>query len=320
MRIERHGLRALYLASLSLVACTALRLPGSPRESGNWSAGTAAHEVPVAGMSRSFLLHVPANAPRTMIGLRAKFPLVIALHGSNGTSEDIRRASRFDSIAEARRFLVAYPQGSKGVLGLAPSDWNVGTCCGAAHQENLDDVGFILGVIARVSEHVSVDPGRIYVAGFSDGGRMAYHLACQAAGRIAAIGVVAGSLLDAQCSPDRPMPVIAFHGTADTQVAYDEMALTRVSRDVPAWGRNLTPSIRFWSAHDGCRDAVARGISAHVVRTVIAPCDGSDLALYTIDGGVHGWPGEAGGGGAAPRMSEIDASDLMIRFFLDHSR
>ena len=321
MRIRSTSTLLLCAAGLSLAACAALRLPGSPHESGDWSVGTGAHALTVAGLSRSFLLHIPANAPRTIIGRRAAFPLVIVLHGSSGTADDIRRSSRLDSLADARRFLVAYPQGYKGALGLFPSDWNVGTCCGAAHQEKIDDVAFILAVIDRVSEQLPADPQRVYVAGFSDGGRMAHHLACQVADRIAAIGVVSGSLLDAQCTAARPMPVIAFHGTADAQVAYDEMALTSLSGDVPPWARSLPPSIRFWSMRDGCRGAVARGVTTHVARTVVAPCDGADLTLYTIDGGVHGWPGEAaGGGGSVPPMSEINASDLMIRFFLSHSR
>src|SRR5437773_1561304 len=88
------------------------------------------------------------------------------------------------------------------VFGVSESgDWNAGTCCGAAARENVDDVGFLKAVIDRVSKQLPVDQKRIYIAGFSDGGRMAYHAACQLSSTIAAIGVVSGSLLDDHCSP-----------------------------------------------------------------------------------------------------------------------
>ena len=89
-------------------------------------------------------------------------------------------------------------------------------------RDSVDDVGFILGVVDRIATKLPVNPNRVYVAGFSAGARMAYHVACRAAPRIAAIAVLSGSIRDDRCHAARSVPLIAFHGTADNKVAYNE--------------------------------------------------------------------------------------------------
>jgi polyhydroxybutyrate depolymerase len=299
-RRERVIARTCCIAvALSLVACAGVRVPGRSRESGNWASGTAVHQVDVRGLARPC-------------------PVVILLHGSSGSAYDIQEASRMDSIADVRGFLVAYPSGSKGRLGLFRSDWNAGACCGAAARDQVDDVEFVRRLIAELRQRLSVDARRIYVGGFSDGGRMTYRIACELAPMVAAIAVVSGSLELPNCAPSRPVPVIAFHGTADPEVPYTDSALTRPITPVGAWAAGFPPVTQFWAAQNGCRGAATRTVSAHVHAAIFTGC-GADLALYTIDGGVHGWPGEPhGGAGAVPPMSEINASDLMVRFFLRH--
>src|SRR5205814_1785627 len=100
----------------------------------------------------------------------------------------------------------AYPDGSDGGFGLYPTDWNAGTCCGAPFREGVDDLAFISAIISQVEGRLSVDHARVFIAGFSDGGRMAYHVACQLGSKIAAIAVVSGSLTDNQCFPDVGVP------------------------------------------------------------------------------------------------------------------
>ena len=89
-------------------------------------------------------------------------------------------------------------------------------------------------VIDRVSKQLPVDQKRIYIAGFSDGGRMAYHAACQLSSTIAAIGVVSGSLLDDHCEPTKSVAVLAVHGTDDDEVPYDDDARTDPPKPVPS--------------------------------------------------------------------------------------
>jgi polyhydroxybutyrate depolymerase len=219
-----------------------------------------------------------------------------------------------DSLSEASRFLVAYPNGTTGG-GLFPSDWNAGTCCGAAARENVDDVGFISALVSHVSKNLPVDARRVYVAGFSNGGRMAYHAACRLAPMIAAIGVVSGSLKDDQCTPARAVAVIAIHGTSDDQVPYADSALTRPPLVVTGLAASLPSSVQFWVATDGCNTGFVSRASAHVVRTSFRPaCAGAEVVFYAIEGGVHAWPGDPGGSGSQPPMSELAASTVLAQF------
>jgi polyhydroxybutyrate depolymerase len=309
------------LAALLLLSCAQLPLVGHPRESGEWTAGTAPHEVSVAGDARGYLLHIPSQHPRSRLGITQPYPVVIVLHGSSGNAESARHASQMDSLSDARDFLVAYPNGTKGRLALYRSDWNAGECCGAAQKETMDDVGFMRAIIEQLGEKLPIDRRRVYVAGFSDGGRLAYRIACEMGPVVAAIAVVSGSLELEKCAPARPMPIVAFHGTSDEEVAYDDSSLTAPIRPVPPWAAALPPTFRFWAVQNGCGRMESRRQSPHVTRALITRCRGGvDMALYTIDGGVHGWPGEpAGGAGAEPAMAEVHASDVMVRFFFRHA-
>jgi polyhydroxybutyrate depolymerase len=83
-------------------------------------------------------------------------------------------------------------------------------------------VQFIRDLIAEISQLTSIDSEHIYVNGMSNGGAMTGRVACEMADEIAAVGMVAALTLDPpECNPARPIPIIAFHGTADPIVRYE---------------------------------------------------------------------------------------------------
>jgi polyhydroxybutyrate depolymerase len=308
-----RGAAGIALISLA-VACSADSVV-APGESGNWRPGTALHAAVVGGMNRTYLLHVPPHLPRGMGSTPLPYPLVIVLHGSSATGGAVEEASGMDSLADVHGFLVAYPNGSSGDFGLFPPDWNAGTCCGAAARDDIDDLGFLTAAIHLVSQRLPVDSRRIYVAGFSDGGRMAYHAGCHLAPLIAAIGVVSGSLVDDACAPGKPVALFAVHGTDDPEIAYNEPALTTPPGSVPLMADNLPAAVQFWSVLNGCIGGSTQSQSEHVFVTLFTPCAGADVAFYTIQGGTHGWPGGPDDPGAQPPMSELKTSVLMWQFF-----
>lgn len=71
--------------------------------------------------------------------------------------------------------------------------WNAtNSCCDLFHS-GVDDSAYIASIIADVKSTVAVDPKRIFVVGHSNGGFMAYRMACNHAGDIAAIVSLAGA-------------------------------------------------------------------------------------------------------------------------------
>lgn len=312
------GSGAACLALLLLAACSWDGLTGSG-ESGNWKAGTAMHAIVSASRNRTYVVHVPPKR-RFSSSLPVPWPLVIVLHGSSGDATSVEEMSQMDSLADAYRFLVAYPNGTGGGFNLYPSDWNAGTCCGGAYRDNVDDVGFIAGMITSMSTHVPVDQTRIYVAGFSAGARMAYHVGCQLSGTVAAIGVIEGSLVDDACKPASPVPLFAVHGTDDAEVAWGEPTPAPPPGVVPALANTLPPALQFWTALSRCTGGARTAASANVTRTRFTACLKTDIDFYAIAGGTHGWPGGPVDPGAQPPMNELKASVLMWQFFIRHRR
>ena len=306
--------RLALLVTSTVAIGSACHFDGITAADGSFAAGTASHTVVVGDLPRRFILHGPAKRPVTSAGVVRGYSLVIVLHGSSGSAEDMEQTTGLDSISEEGRFLVAYGQGVQGAGGLFPSDWNAGQCCGAAARENIDDIGYVAAIVATVSRELAVDHQRIYVTGFSDGGRMAHHVACRMSATVAAIAVVSGSLEDDDCHPAKSVATLTIHGTDDDQVDYGSPALTPPPSIVP--GTDTMPSaLQFWAATNRCTAYTQTHTAPDVVRTVFSGCTGGDVTGYAIIGGVHAWPSDPGGVGAEPPMSELKASRVIAAFF-----
>ena len=95
------------------------------------------------------------------------------------------------ATASANGMLYADPDGTTDPNG--SMFWNAtNSCCDLFHS-GVDDSAYIASIIADVKSTVAVDPKRIFVVGHSNGGFMAYRMACNHAGDIAAIVSLAGA-------------------------------------------------------------------------------------------------------------------------------
>ncbi|MDX9953986.1 MAG: PHB depolymerase family esterase [Anaerolineae bacterium] len=255
-------------------------------------------ELVSGGQSRTYLLHVPPTYdPATPV------PLVISIHGFAEWPAHQMQVSHWNDLADAESFIVVYPSGLD-----FPKRWRV------------EDVTFIADLITHLEEHYNIDPARIYANGLSNGGGMSYILGCRLAERIAAIGSVAGAYMLPleECQPARPVPMIAFHGTADPVVPYEG--------GPSRWFELPFPVIPDWISQraqlNGCdstpSDLLTQGAITGIQYTA---CDeGADVRFYTIEGGGHTWPG----GEALPEWlvgvttQEINATQAMWEFFERH--
>ncbi|GAB2850226.1 PHB depolymerase family esterase [Actinocorallia aurea] len=268
--MRRFG--ALIAICALLVGCTAPGAPdgGTPTGGGGFGdvpseAGTHRLRIDVEGPGRrEYLVRVPPDAEKGM-------PLVLAVHGGASNAERFEKDSGFDRVADREKVLVAYPD------GFALS-WNAGACCGPAKAAKVDDAGFLRQLIDHLVDVGAADPERVFVAGFSNGGGMAYKLACEGPGRVGGIGVVSASLVIA-CAPDEPVSAMIVHGRKDTSVPYggggrrdfdDDRPFAPVSKAV-AFFRGKAGIARL-SPDKGCRSGDRRGV---VVR--FCPHDGGHV-------------------------------------------
>ena len=261
-----------------------------------------------SGQTRNYVLHVPPGYDRSK-----PVPLVISLHGAGLWGAAQREISRWDAVADREGFIVVYPTGG---TGNGPRIWRA-----VVEGPGLTrDVLFISDLIDKLSADYNIDPARIYANGLSNGGGMSFVLSCRLSNRIAAVGMVAAAQLLpwSSCTDTRPVPMMAFHGTADPATPYTggkTWVAARAFPHVPMWTAN-------WAKRNRCApEPVDSIVAANVTRRSYNGCaDNASVELYTIRGGGHDWPG----GGPLPEWlcgpvsHGIDASSQMWAFFREH--
>lgn len=268
----------------------------------------------VSGVRRSYYVHVPAGDDGT-----TPLPVVVALHGAFSTARKFESESGFSVLADRERFVVVYPQGIG--LGDLFRHWNAGYCCGKARKRNLDDVSFALAAVDDVAKRNPVDRTRLYVAGFSNGGMLAYRIAAEHPEVVAAVAVASATIggVPAENEPEwsvvrpkQPVAVLAIHGRDDTNIPYEG------GRGTQSHGKSsaisVARSIRFWLDADDC-DPEPRVESigdGRVERQAWSGCrNGAQVELYTVNGWGHEWAKEDSLGG-------FDAGATIWRFFERH--
>src|SRR3954454_2214871 len=191
------------------------------------------------GRTRSYRMFAPHASSGTQ---RA---LLIALHPLRGSAAAFERDSGLDRRAEAAGAVVVYPDG----LG---HSWDAGTCCGYAVRHHVDDVRFLVRVVADVSRRLPIDRSRIAVTGFSNGALMSYRLVCERPDLFHVAVAVAGDVVGPRCNPAQPVTVVHVHGGRDALIPLSGVASSALDRDgfPPA-----AASIERLAVADGCTGA-----------------------------------------------------------------
>ncbi len=221
-------------------------------------------------------------------------PVVVLLHGYSATAELIAAEVGLLAEAERRGVVTVLPDGLVDQVG--NQFWNATEACCDFWAQGPDDSTYLAAVIRDVLAEHPVDPERVLVIGHSNGGFMAYRLACDHAELVSAIASLAGAMfLDpAQCAPSRPVDVVQVHGTLDPVIGY---AGGLVLGSAPHPG--ALDSVRMWAASNGCAttdpvvaegpldiDGTVDGAEA-TLATVVGCPPGGTVALVTAEGGGH---------------------------------
>ena len=264
------------------------------------------------GRERDYRLHVPESIGDEPVAL------VVALHGGGGSAEQFAGENGLEDLADEEGFVVVHPEGiSQRVERL--HTWNAGNCCGAAAEEGVDDVAFIRAVVDEVAGALPIDPDQVFAIGHSNGGMLAYRLACEAADVFAAVGLQAGALGIDTCEPVAPVSLIHVHGTADTNVPLEGGVGSGVAGVA---FRPTLESLMAVRAPQGCDEEPVEATDAANpdLSTTTWPCpDGVQVQLALVDGGAHGW---FGGSRASRRDGDVsvDSSLLIWDFLSQHPR
>jgi poly(hydroxyalkanoate) depolymerase family esterase len=303
------------------------------------SAGTQASTLPGKLTSGTYTgasgtlryeLYVPSRyKPGTSV------PLVVALHGCTETADVYRQLSGWDTLAEAKGFLVVFPEQSTNRNYQRCWNWFLQ----ADMRRGSGEPAMVAGLTATIAQSHSVDRHRTYVAGFSAGGAMANVMAATYPDVYGAVGVGSGCEYNGlPCvgyqGPDptqtgrqayaamgahaRVMPAIVFQGDADNIVA-------------PA---NAPLIVREWQVTDDYADDGALNGSIPTTRTgfsygtspggrsyttmTYGDGHGHQLIQYwQVHGMNHAW---SGGSATEPYSDPAGPNETaaMYSFFLSH--
>jgi polyhydroxybutyrate depolymerase len=250
-------------------------------------------------------------------------PVVVDLHGYGEGAEGHARSSGLGTFGAVEGFVTVTPQG-RG----APAAWDA--------SPGSPDLRFLEDVLDQVERSLCVDTDRVFVAGSSNGAMMAVTLACEAPDRIAAVAAIAGVEVVDGCHPDRPVPIVAFHGTHDPTIRYGggldagvaALRLPGSSGTIgdirPRADLSIPGVMAWWARQAGCGTSPSPQQVAADTVLLRFPCPGrAAVELYRIDGGGHTWPGRdiRGTGPTLVRpgpQSPLVANDLIWRFFEAH--
>src|SRR5580698_4653140 len=257
LRRAAEGVRSTLIV-LTVLTTAAIAGPGAT------SAATATPAHPVLapesgsyvftltfdGLQRDYRLHVPPAAASGK-----PLPLVLNLHGATQNAELEEITSDMDPNADMNGYLVAYPDGTRISKVLTPDPvaknaqygWNAGMCCGLPVTKHINDVGFLLKVIADIAAKTPVDLRRVYMTGISNGGMMAYAMAAEASGHVAAISSVSGQVEIPVIHPTRAVPTMEFHSVNDPIAKFDGTPSAN-----PLDRLSVMQGIDQWVKADGC--------------------------------------------------------------------
>jgi poly(3-hydroxybutyrate) depolymerase len=286
------------------------QLQRADRVDGPWQTLTAAKspwtvQSPVPTTFYRVARARPVNlyVPSTYDG-HAAVPLVILLHGGHWSGDLVEDYMRLRPQAESHRFLYCYPTGTLDLMG-SPF-WNAyfedPADAAAFGMTAVDDVGYLQSLIEEVASHFALDRKRVYLIGHSNGGFMAYLMACRSADSIAGIASLAGTsfLVDwRHCQPAEPVNILHINGTADDSLRYWGGALTPPSiwcNSPPFAG--AVQQVQTWAGYNGASnpvtdpaatmdlDLAVPGLDTVVTRYTSSPPGGA-VELWTINGGTH---------------------------------
>jgi polyhydroxybutyrate depolymerase len=270
----------------------------------------------VSGAARDYLLTTPPPHQRPD-------PVVVDFHGFGEGDQTESLTTQFGPLGQHDGFLVVFPDGTG-----TPIAWDTST-----HPGN-PDVHFVAALLDHLEATQCIDESRIYATGLSQGAFMTSTVACVMSERFAAVAPVAGVELSKPCPTSRPVPILAFHGTADPILHFNgglgraalADALHAHAQPFPKLpktrldGPGYPAHVKAWAAKDGCGPTpIDTRLSAHVIHRVYSCPIGAAVEFDIIIGGGHSWPGSAFSAEIAQFVghttTEVSATTAIWSFF-----
>jgi polyhydroxybutyrate depolymerase len=226
-------------------------------------------------------------------------PIILLFYGFGSDPAQFAALTRLPSWGATVGYLVVVPH-TQG----AESEWDL-----SAHGA---DAKFVDKEVASVEATYCVDRSAVFAAGFSAGAAFAIVYSCARESSIAALATVA---VEFQLGCTRPMSILAFHGTEDPLVPYQNGAIGLSLPGVKV--RGTERNMGDWARLDHCRSDPRRSRpGSQVIRQQWVGCvRNTSVVLYKIIGGGHSWPGADPKQALGLTTQQVSATSQVLSFF-----
>ena len=302
LRQEQADLAAAQAAPKGDSVPTAVEKPSDGK--GAPSPEAAAGLVTDSGGEAHYIEHPDRVDPALLLVpldfVAGEAPLIVSLHGFGGDAIDHARYVPLHERVHRDGFALLLPNGQRD--GAGARFWNPTDRCCDGGKSGGDDVAYLTDLVASARQ--VGDFGPLYFFGYSNGGFMAYHMACKGLPGLRAVASLAGTsyVEDAACEGTPPVSVLHIHGAADGVIRFDGDASGADPKGdgAPAFYAGARDMVMRWSQRAGCAwpdqaepdatldlDPHVPGAETQVFRLQSGCAAGITIELWTAVGGGH---------------------------------
>ena len=269
------------------------------------------------GVDRTYKIFRPENLPDNA-------PMLFALHGLGGQSEDMYRIG-FNELAKQHGFLAVFPQSLRKTVILnreqakmagldldefcqsnkSSDDWMKYVCVDGklvstagnvrwndtSTANGEDDVGFLSELAVYLQDRYQLNPEKTFVTGMSNGAYMSYTLICQAGGIFNGAAPVAGlsehSIFN-NCAPQGPKPLLHIHGVDDQLVPITGKRSKGGKKSSVSSAEELVEY--FANLNNYAKKKTMKATQNATLYKYLPDDDGVEVHYYRIENYGHEWP------------------------------
>jgi polyhydroxybutyrate depolymerase len=289
------------------------------------ASGDKEFKIKVGEVERHYIVHVPPQYDK-----KTPVPVVVMLHGGGGTGKAAAFETGWGEKADKEGFLAVFPDAMPPYPDKAvnfrrnPQLWNDGSDRFYEGHNVVDDIAFINAMLDDIERNFTVDAGRVFLSGFSNGGSMCFRAGEALCGRVAAIAPTSSACWSLKPELKRPIPMCYITGTEDPLNLIDGgMPKLKNGSFDPVRAKPKPPvreSINRWIRATGSDPSPISKTDENGVHIETYGQEGGKeiIVFVTIDDMGHTW---AGGRSLLPeaivgkRSDKMKAADFIWTFF-----
>ncbi len=224
-----------------------------------------------------------------------KLALIVSLHGYSSNPRQQRFVLPLNYLSSKKKTIVAVPSGIKDKKG--KRFWSGLNCCDGHADQVPNDVSFLRSVIINLKKEYPIDEDKVFIAGFSNGGFMAYRMACESSDLISGVLSFAGAgpMESQNCEPKKPLKVLHIHGTNDKTILFEGSGPAAGGPfEGTRWHPSAPKTVKFWEDKNLCtgndyqkysfRATLGRNVN---VKKKKGCMEDAKVEFWTIEGASH---------------------------------